>query len=125
VKALNRYLFQLFVLTVSAGLILYFLNGIAPFRFQGESWPWVLVFFFLSTLGFHVALTRVSKGDHKAFVRAFMAVSGAKLFLYLIIITIYMLLNRQSAPAFVLQFLICYFMYSAFEVYKLFRMSKD
>jgi hypothetical protein len=119
-----RYLFQLSILSICCGIILYLLNTVAPARFQGDTWPFILLFFMVATYGFHLILSRIAKGDHKAFIRAYMGMSGAKLLLYLFIITVFLLFNKAAAASFILQFFICYFMFSAFEVYKLFRASK-
>lgn len=54
----------------------------------------------------------------------YMAVSGLRLFGYLIIILIYAVLKREAALGFTLLFLLMYFLFSAFEVMTLLRLFK-
>jgi uncharacterized membrane protein len=60
----------------------------------------------------------------KTFVGYFMAITGIKLFAYLIIITVYALVVGKAALGFVLWFLVLYLLYSGFEVVMLMKHLK-
>ena len=96
----------------------------APERFQSDLIWAIWAFFVITTAVIHYVLVEVSERDPKKFVGYFMGVTGVKLFVYLIIITIYALLKREEALGFTLLFLVLYLLYSAFEVIQLLRHFK-
>jgi hypothetical protein len=68
---------------------------------------------------------RVADKDPKRFVGYYMGITAMKLFGYLIIITLYALLNRQAALGFTLIFMLLYLLYSGFEVVMLLKHFKS
>jgi len=123
-KAPRKYWIHLFLYSVGIASIMYLLNNLLPERFQGNSWPYLLLFFVIITSVFHVIMSRIAQGNAQVFVRTFMGTTTIKLFLYLIIIVIYLLIDKAGSASFVLYFMLYYFLFTAFEVFKLFKMLK-
>lgn len=116
---LKLFLFSIF----TAGVVLLWQQYAAP-RFQTEL-AWLLWGFFIAvTAGIHVVLMKASDESPKKLIIWFMAITGIKLFSYLIIIMIYGLLKGEAALGFVILFLVFYFLYSAFEVASLLKHFK-
>lgn len=68
------------------------------------------------TLAIHSGLTNAGKKSNQAFIRFFMGATAGRLFLYMVIMIIYGLLNRESAFGFILHFFVLYLVYTIFEV---------
>lgn len=64
----------------------------------------------------HIFLMRSSKGDPKAFVTKFMAASGLKLMLYLLVLLAFLLFETGSKKILVLHFLAYYAIFTIIEV---------
>ncbi|MDF2437745.1 MAG: hypothetical protein K0Q95_2121 [Bacteroidota bacterium] len=112
--------FSLFTLAM-----LCFWRQFASDRFQSDLMFPLLVFFIVSTFLIHFILVRVADKDPKRFVGYYMGITAMKLFGYLIIITLYALLNRQAALGFTLIFMLLYLLYSGFEVVMLLKHFKS
>lgn len=117
-----RYFLYLGVFSIFtlAGLLLW--KTYASPRFQTHLIWAIWLFFILATTALHLFLTRIT--DPKKFIIYFMAISGLKMFCYLIIIFIYALLKKEAALGFTLFFITMYFLYSGFEVVLLLKEQK-
>jgi hypothetical protein len=93
-------------------------------RFQTNLTWGIWLFFILSTSLIHGILVKAAQESPRKFITTFIASTGLKLFIYLIIILIYALLKRESALGFVIFFLVMYFLYSAFEITALLKYLK-
>ncbi len=108
---------------VTAGIVLLWQDQ-ASERFQTDL-AWVIWLFFIAVTAFiHIILMKASDESPKKLIIWFMAITGIKMFAYLIIILIYGLLKGSEALGFVILFLVFYFLYSAFEVVILLRSFK-
>ena len=108
---------------ITLGIILLLQHFASP-HFQTDLWWAILLFFVLSSALIHIVLVRSAAGDPKRFVTKFMGMTAMKLFGYLIIILAYGLASRDTAQGFIICFLVCYFLYSGFEVVTLIRHFK-
>ena len=75
-----------------------------------------ILFFFVVTVVFHSITLKASKLRIAQFSNYFMLSSTAKLFIYIILLTIYIFLNKGHAIPFVMFFLILYVFFTFFEV---------
>lgn len=73
-------------------------------------------FIMLVTIAIHLFLTKVSKNEPKKFINRFMATSGIKLFLYLIVIAVYTLSVNRDNILFVIAFFFLYVIYTITEI---------
>jgi len=76
----------------------------------------IVPFFFLMSILTRVFTKRKTAKDPRKTLTLYLAASGIKLFLYLIILIAYGLLNRDDAPAFFISFLVFYLIYTFIEV---------
>jgi uncharacterized membrane protein len=84
-------------------------------------YQYIQVFIAATILVVYTILERALKRSDQSFLRFFMALSGLKLFLFLIVMLVFALLDRPNAFSFILNFLLLYFLYSAFEVCSYYR----
>lgn len=99
-------------------------NQLIPARFSSNYlWPLLGLFFFTTTVIFYI-LHVVKDKDPKLFIQRFMLCSGLKMFLFLIIITVFLFVNKPDGVKFTLSFLSLYFVFTTFEVTYLIRNPK-
>lgn len=121
---LKSFFIQLALFSIFTMGVLYFWQQYASLRFQTDL-GWLLWgFFIVVTALIHIVLVRSSEQSPRKFITNFMALSGAKLFVYLMVIVIYALLKGKAALGFVILFLVLYFLYSIFEVVTLLKHFK-
>jgi len=113
---MNKFILQLFVITVITGVIYFFIGQSLPPKFFFEGYIIVLSLFFVVTLLFHIGLQKSFEKGSKDFIRYYMGATGMKLFLFLMIILIYAFLNKEKAVAFALTFFFFYLIFTVFEV---------
>lgn len=121
---IRSFFIQLIAFSVFAGGILLLWQQYASERFQTHLAWYLLGFFIVVTALIHIVLMKAADENPKKFIIWFMAITGVKLFTYLIIIMIYGLLKGSEALGFVILFLVLYLLYSAFEVVTLLRYLK-
>jgi hypothetical protein len=82
-------------------------------------YPILFAFFVISTLSVHALLTKAGKLKINKFSTYYMGSISAKLFLYLIFIIIYVVVDKKTAVPFLITFLILYFLFTFFETISL------
>jgi hypothetical protein len=100
------------VLAVLCLLWNYFLDA----RWQSPHSLFVVVYFFITAALAHNILVKASAQSPQIFVRTYMTLTGLRLFLNLIVIAIYLVVNKAGGKSFVLAFLLIYFSFLIFEV---------
>jgi len=86
--------------------------------------PFQFVFFYTVTLCVHYVLLKAARKSPGSFVTRFMVVSFLKLLLYVIVLVIYLLLNKGDALRFTVPYLMLYVLFSSFEIYSFLKISK-
>lgn len=81
--------------------------------------------FFCITLALHWYLVRSSRKEIIKFTPRFIGATGIKMLLYIILIVVYLLIDRAHAVSFLIWFLICYFLYTAVEILSMLRYFKN
>lgn len=121
---IKSFFIQLALFSIFTMGILLFWQQYASLRFQTDL-GWLLWgFFILVTSLIHIVLVKAAEQSSRKFITYFMALTGLKLFGYLMIILIYALFKGKDALGFVILFLVLYFLYSIFEVVTLLRYFK-
>ena len=69
-----------------------------------------------ATVLFHYGLMRAVKSGGQASIRYFMGATSAKLMVFMMVMIIYGLMNKESAFGFILHFFIFYLFYTVYEV---------
>lgn len=118
---MRNFLIKLSLFSITVAVIVFCWNHFAPEKFYVEDIWLVFGFFILATSAVHYWMVSAAKKKPGQFVNNFMAVTGIKLFLFMIILLVYCLLNRTNAIPFAIGFLVLYFLFSAFEVTALIR----
>ena len=122
---LKRFTLLLFAFTAIITLIGFLVMKyfFSEYFFNGLLFMPLLLF--VITLGVHRYIIIASQADNKKFTYKFMGATGLKMFVYLILIVIYLLLDREHAVPFLISFLILYVLYSFFEVLAVLKYLKN
>ncbi len=110
-----RYLKNVIVFTALLSLA----AGIWSFTFSEYFVPqvWMILVYFLAiSVTFQFILTQKQKGEPKKYIRAFLASTTIKLFIHLIALIVFALLNRDKAVPLIITFFSCYLLFTFFEV---------
>ncbi len=94
-------------------------NLFVPENLKSPAAPYIVIYFFIATIATHQFLINKNKQSPQNFIRAYLGSTAFRLFLNLIIIMIYMLVNRSGAMSFTLAFLAFYFLFLIFEIISL------
>ena len=118
---LKRIIIFSLVLGVCA-TVLYF---VLPAKFITPALPWLFLFFIGATLtGYYFLIKSVQKKFIR-FLNAYLLSTILKLLVYIAIMVIYILMNKQDALPFGITFFLLYLCYSIFEVSSLVSYSKN
>jgi hypothetical protein len=86
--------------------------------------PYTVIFFYLTTNLVHAYLLRVAGNSGSRFTSQYMATSFLKLFFYLTVAIVYVIVDRENAKAFIVVFLLLYVVYTIFEVLEFLKVVK-
>ncbi len=115
-KLANAFLAKLIIFSIIVAILFFFLEP----HFTGKSaYPnhyYIQLFIMVITWVIHLGLMRAGERSDAAFIRFFMGATGMKLLLFLSIMMVYGLLNKEQAFGFILHFFIYYLLYTTFEV---------
>ncbi len=121
-RSYPKYLIQLAGVAILYCCLYYMMRDFLMPRFYDNFWK-IAVFFYLLFAAIHFLRLRQSTGSSS--IRFFMASTTIKMFLLLIILTIYFFINRQNAIPFAISFLIAYFLFMIFDVAKSYKLMKS
>ena len=113
---LLSFLLKLFLLTLLLGFVFYSVQEKIPTEYFFSGYAGLLVFFFGVTFLLHLGYEKNFKKGSKEFVRFYMLTSGLKLFGFLTILLVFGFIDREHVTTFAVNFLILYFIYTAFEL---------
>lgn len=119
-RSYPKYLVQLAGISLLYCLLYYMMRDFLTPRYYDGFWK-VAVFFYILFASIH--FLRLKQTGNSA-VRFFMASTTIKMFLMLIILTIYFFLYRETAISFAISFLIAYFVFMVFDVAKSYKLMK-
>jgi hypothetical protein len=84
----------------------------------------ILLYFFIVTIIFHIGLVKSIKGRPQQFVRYFMGATTLKLFVHVIAVVIFALMNKAEAINFTLSFFVVYILFSVYEIRLALKLNK-
>jgi len=87
--------------------------------------PFVLLFYYISTLILHIFMLRISQKDISRFSFKFMVLSLIKMFIYIIFGVLNIIIDEENAVVFLIVYLILYVAYAVFEVRSVMRLIND
>ncbi|MBW6478523.1 MAG: hypothetical protein K0B37_03775 [Bacteroidales bacterium] len=115
-KSESSFNLKLTLFSAALFLVSWLVSRFAPPAFVSEFLVFIVPFFFLMTLLTRIFTKRINAKDPKKSLAVYLGASGIKLFLYLIVLVVYGLLNKDDAPAFFLSFFFFYLVYTFVEV---------
>lgn len=122
---MKNYLIKLFLLTIAlaaGGAILF---TFALPQYYLPVFPWVLLFFVVSSATIHKYQLHMAKSDMGKFTRGNMILTFVKLLLYSAFAIIYFAIDTKNAKIFVAVFLVLYIIFAVFEVIALAGLTKQ
>ncbi|MBE0646951.1 MAG: hypothetical protein IH596_04115 [Bacteroidales bacterium] len=116
----NLLIFSLIIITIYIVL-----SYLLPHNYFSMALPFLFPFYIATTLiSYHLLLKALHKRFSK-FVNHFMGAIGIKLLWYMAIMVTYVLMFRQDAIAFSINYFILYICYTSFETVSLVNYSKS
>lgn len=121
-QSLTIFLKKITAFTVIVAVLLYAASTQLEAKWVSSSWPFVVMFFFSFTIIMHRYLLKSTQGNPKKFVFSFLMITTVKILLYLGVILVYVVLNREDAVAFIMVFFVNYFLFTGFELTTVMKM---
>jgi hypothetical protein len=116
---------KLTIITAVLALLSFIVFSFTSEKWTTNVWPFVLLFFFVSNGFLFWLFLRTHQKKLSKFANFFMLSTSLKLLVYLAIIIVYLIFNREDAPPFLLSFFIYYIAYTSFEVKSLIKTQKQ
>lgn len=88
-------------------------------QFYRSILPGVLAFFYILTNLVHAYLLNIAGKSGSRFTAQYMAISFIKMFFYLTVVIVFVIINKEDAKIFLVNFLLLYVVYTIFEVYEI------
>lgn len=88
-------------------------------QFYRSILPGVLAFFYILTNLVHAYLLNIAGKSGSRFTGHYMAISFIKMFFYLAVVIVFVIINKEDAKIFLINFLLLYVVYTIFEVYEI------
>jgi hypothetical protein len=113
------FLKKLVIYTIIISILVIISMYALPDNCISPTLPYLLLFFFSFTLISHYLQIKSVEKSFSKFTSNYMLVTTLKLFTLLIVLLLYVFLNRNDAIPFIISFFIFYILYSIFEVIEL------
>ncbi len=122
---MKKFLVQSTILTIivfATGVLLY---STILSQYYLKILPFVVLFFYAVTNLVHAYLLKIAGNSGSRFTSQYMAVSFVKMFFYLGVAIVFVILHREIAKTFIANFLVLYVLYTALEVYQISKFIKQ
>jgi hypothetical protein len=87
--------------------------------------PFVLLFYYGSTLVLHKYMLNIAKSDVSKFSFKFMMLSFLKMFIYIVFGVLYIVIDEENAVVFLIVYLMLYVAYAVYEVRSVMKLIND
>jgi len=87
--------------------------------------PFVLFFYYASTLILHKYMLRITRNDVSKFSFKFMMLSFLKMFIYIVFGVLYIVIDEENAVNFLIVYLLLYVAYAVYEVKSVMKLIND
>ncbi|MDA3929421.1 MAG: hypothetical protein PF541_10720 [Prolixibacteraceae bacterium] len=87
--------------------------------------PFVLFFYYVSTLLLHRYMLKITRNDVSRFSFKFMMLSFLKMFIYIIFGVFYIIFDEENAVNFLIVYLILYVAYAVYEVRSVMKLINE
>ncbi len=110
------YIIKASLIAVAVVGVTHLLGSQADARLYHPHFPFVTLFFALSSVAAHEAIVRSLAGNPRRFPAYFMGVSGIKMMVYLVAIGIYVFIHQENAVPVIVLFMLLYVLYTVLEL---------
>jgi F0F1-type ATP synthase assembly protein I len=124
-KAFKNFIKTLLITTVLVVLAAVLLYMNIPAEYYTPALPYMIAFFALATLTVYYFMLKATEKRPAKFVNIFMLTTTLKLLIYLAVMLVYALINREDARPFIITFFILYLIYTIVEVVSLLKAGKE
>ncbi|MDY0075915.1 MAG: hypothetical protein RBR87_01455 [Bacteroidales bacterium] len=121
---LKRFSIRLLIAAALAALVTLIAKTLLPAEWTSPAWPFLLIFFLAVNIILYALYVRAKEKKLSNFTNFFMLATFFKLLLYLVVIVLYLLFNREDVVPFVLTFLVYYILFTTLEVRAVSKVSK-
>lgn len=122
---MKRFIIKLTGITLAIALI----GGLVFSLFLPEHYlpvfPFLLAFFYLTTIGVHAYHTGLAKKDLGKFTRSNMLVTFLKLVVYSVLAVVYIVIDKENAIPFIVVLMLLYLVFTFVEVSDLSRIARS
>ncbi len=116
---------MLIIFTVVVAAMVVVWNSLFP-AYSNQHIYWVILFFLgMNALALKVIIGKMNSENKNEFTTTFLGFTGMKLFLNLMIIVIYAVINKPMLFIFAIMLLAIYMLYTFLEVFLLMRLLKQ
>ena len=119
------FLRRILIFSIILGLLSKGITFFVPSHFITPALPWLFTFFIAVTLIGYYFILRSTKSKFIRFINSYLLVTVVKLFVFIGVIFLYLLNNREDAAAFALSFFVLYLCFMIFEVVNLVSFFKS
>ncbi len=113
---LRSFLFKNLIAAAVAAIVSYLIFNQVPKEYYSPAWPFLLLFFVVGNIGLFLLYKRAKAKKLSSFTNFFMLATFLKLLVYLAVIIVYLLYNREEAVPFLLCFFSYYVIFTTIEV---------
>lgn len=121
----DKYILNTIILTIAISIFFILWNFLSLNIKIDNFWPFFVLFFFIINITIHKILIHNLEKNPKKFIMLFMSTTLAKLFLYLIALTLSIYFLNYNKISIIIPFLILYIIYTFYEVKTLSSVAKD
>ncbi|MGA3012668.1 MAG: hypothetical protein ABSD71_01405 [Bacteroidales bacterium] len=113
------FLRRILIFSIILGLLAKGITFLIPSHYITPTLPWLFLFFIAVTLIGYYFILRSAKSKFIRFINSYLLVTVVKLFVFIGVIFLYLLNNKEDAAAFALSFFVLYLCFMIFEVVNL------
>ncbi len=121
---MKTFLLKLFLFSAALGIIDFAWNKLVPQNPIPHPEAIIAIFFIITAL-FHFIITKNKEARPQVIVRYYMSGTVIRLFLYIIILLLYRLIDKPTLVPFAIAFVLHYFLFTAFEVVALMKQFRS
>ncbi|WP_321369347.1 hypothetical protein [uncultured Draconibacterium sp.] len=121
---MKAFIVKLTRITLAIALIGWLVFSLAFPEYYLPVLPFLLLFFYLATMGIHAYQLKMAKKDIGKFTRSNMLVTFFKLVLYSVVAVVYIAIDKENAIPFVVCLMLLYLIYTFFEVTEITKITK-
>lgn len=125
---MNKLMKQFIIRSIILSIAYLIVGGILYFQFIPQYYqnilPFILAFFFLTTNLIHAYSLRIAKKRIAKFSSQFIALSSLKMLFYLIVAVIFIVVNKEQAKLFLINYLATYVGFTILEIAEISRIVK-